>query len=35
MLAEPELGIAGFQYFTFNALTDTWRWHQGREETTS
>jgi methylenetetrahydrofolate reductase (NADPH) len=32
MLADPELGIAGFQYFTFNALTDTWRWHQRREE---
>jgi methylenetetrahydrofolate reductase (NADPH) len=32
LLAEPGLGIAGFQYFTFNALTDTWRWHQRREE---
>ena len=27
MLAEPQLKIAGFQYFTFNALAETWRWH--------
>jgi methylenetetrahydrofolate reductase (NADPH) len=35
LLAEPELGIAGFQYFTFNALIETVRWHQRREEDTS
>ena len=28
MLDEPELRLAGFQYFTFNALIETWEWHQ-------
>jgi len=27
---EPELGIAGFHFFTFNELTATWRWQQER-----
>jgi hypothetical protein len=28
MLADPELAVDGFQYFTFNELCQTWRWHQ-------
>jgi methylenetetrahydrofolate reductase (NADPH) len=28
MLDEPELAVAGFQYFTFNELLPTWEWHQ-------
>ena len=28
MLDEPELAVAGFQYFTFNELVPTWEWHQ-------
>jgi methylenetetrahydrofolate reductase (NADH) len=28
MLDEPELGLAGFNYYTFNQLRDTWEWHQ-------
>jgi methylenetetrahydrofolate reductase (NADH) len=28
MLEEPALKLAGFQYFTFNALIETWEWHQ-------
>jgi methylenetetrahydrofolate reductase (NADPH) len=27
---DPELGIAGFHFFTFNELTATWRWQQAR-----
>jgi methylenetetrahydrofolate reductase (NADPH) len=27
---DPELGIAGFHFFTFNELTATWRWQQER-----
>jgi methylenetetrahydrofolate reductase (NADPH) len=26
MLDEPELGVAGFHYYTFNQLIDTWKW---------
>jgi hypothetical protein len=29
-VGRPLLGIAGFHYFTFNRLLDTWRWEQGR-----
>lgn len=32
-LDDPALGLAGFHYFTFNQLVDTWRWaqaHSGR-----
>lgn len=27
---DPELGIAGFHFFTFNELSATWRWQQER-----
>src|SRR5204863_7664338 len=30
MLDEPELRLAGFQYFTFNQLIETWEWHQSK-----
>jgi len=26
-LGDPELGIAGFHFYTFNQLCDTWKWH--------
>jgi len=29
---DPELGIAGFHFFTFNELVATWRWQQERCE---
>ncbi len=32
MLDEPRLAVAGFQYFTFNQLLDTWNWHQRKLE---
>ena len=28
MLGDPDLALAGFQYFTFNELLQTWEWHQ-------
>lgn len=28
MLDEPELDFAGFNYYTFNQLLETWEWHQ-------
>jgi methylenetetrahydrofolate reductase (NADPH) len=28
LLDDPELAVAGFQYFTFNELVQTWEWHQ-------
>jgi methylenetetrahydrofolate reductase (NADPH) len=28
LLDDPELAVAGFQYFTFNELLQTWEWHQ-------
>jgi methylenetetrahydrofolate reductase (NADPH) len=30
MLDEPQMNVAGFQYFTFNQLLDTWQWHQNK-----
>ena len=30
LLDDPELAIAGLQYFTFNELLQTWEWHQRR-----
>jgi methylenetetrahydrofolate reductase (NADPH) len=30
LLDDPELAIAGLQYFTFNELLQTWEWHQDR-----
>jgi methylenetetrahydrofolate reductase (NADPH) len=31
-IGEPQLGIAGLHYFTFNRLLDTWRWHLSRSD---
>jgi methylenetetrahydrofolate reductase (NADPH) len=31
-LAEPGLGIAGFHYFTFNRLVQTWTWERERAQ---
>jgi methylenetetrahydrofolate reductase (NADPH) len=28
MLDEPDLNLAGFNYYTFNQLLETWEWHQ-------
>jgi len=28
LLDDPELGVDGFQYFTFNELVQTWEWHR-------
>jgi methylenetetrahydrofolate reductase (NADPH) len=28
LLEDPELAVAGFQYFTFNELLQTWEWHR-------
>jgi methylenetetrahydrofolate reductase (NADPH) len=30
MLDEPELNLAGFNYYTFNQLLETWEWHRGK-----
>jgi len=30
LLADPDLAVAGFQYFTFNELVQTWEWHQAK-----
>jgi methylenetetrahydrofolate reductase (NADPH) len=30
LLDDPELAVAGLQYFTFNELLQTWEWHQKR-----
>jgi methylenetetrahydrofolate reductase (NADPH) len=32
MLDEPDLGLAGFNYYTFNQLRETWEWHQKKVE---
>jgi methylenetetrahydrofolate reductase (NADPH) len=34
MLDEPQMNVAGLQYFTFNQLLDTWRWHQHKLDMT-
>jgi methylenetetrahydrofolate reductase (NADPH) len=31
MLDDPRLEVAGFQYFTFNELLQTWEWHQRKD----
>jgi methylenetetrahydrofolate reductase (NADPH) len=31
-LADPRLRIAGFHFFTFNRLVDTWRWDRDKRE---
>ena len=28
LLDESHMNVTGFQYFTFNQLTETWKWHQ-------
>ena len=28
MLEDPQLNVAGFHYFTFNQLLETWQWQQ-------
>lgn len=33
MLDDPDLGLAGFNYYTFNQLLGTWEWHQQKLET--
>jgi methylenetetrahydrofolate reductase (NADPH) len=30
LLDDPDLAIAGLQYFTFNELLQTWEWHQNK-----
>jgi hypothetical protein len=32
MLDEPELGLAGLQYVTFNQLAAAWEWHRMKRE---
>jgi methylenetetrahydrofolate reductase (NADPH) len=32
---DPELGIAGFHYYTFNQLVDTWRWEREKRGATA
>jgi methylenetetrahydrofolate reductase (NADPH) len=32
MLDEPELKLAGFNYYTFNQLLETWEWHEKKLE---
>lgn len=32
---DPQLGIAGFHYFTFNRLLETWRWEREKRSATS
>jgi methylenetetrahydrofolate reductase (NADPH) len=34
-LADPQLNIAGFHYFTFNELIETWKWHHEKLAKTS
>lgn len=31
-ITEPELGVAGLHYFTFNQLLDTWEWDRRKRE---
>jgi methylenetetrahydrofolate reductase (NADPH) len=31
-LADPRLNIAGFHYYTFNQLVDTWRWERDKRD---
>jgi methylenetetrahydrofolate reductase (NADPH) len=32
---EPQLGVAGFHYFTFNRLLETWRWEREKQPATT
>ncbi len=31
-IGDPELGVVGFHYFTFNHLTETWNWDREKCE---
>jgi methylenetetrahydrofolate reductase (NADPH) len=31
-VADPELNVAGFHFFTFNQLADTWEWEQKKQD---
>jgi methylenetetrahydrofolate reductase (NADH) len=31
LIGEPEWGIVGFHYYTFNRLVETWEWDEGRQ----
>jgi methylenetetrahydrofolate reductase (NADPH) len=31
-IGDPELGVVGFHYFTFNHLTETWNWDRAKRE---
>ena len=32
MIGDPELGVLGFHYFTFNHLIETWNWDREKRE---
>ena len=34
-LDDPELNLAGFHFFTFNQLVDTWQWHERKQSASS
>ena len=34
-VGDPQLGIAGFHYLTFNRLLETWRWEREKHPTTN
>jgi methylenetetrahydrofolate reductase (NADPH) len=34
-IGDPQLGIAGFHYFTFNRLLETWRWEREKRSATN
>jgi methylenetetrahydrofolate reductase (NADPH) len=34
-VGDPQLGIAGFHYFTFNSLLATWRWEREKRSATN
>jgi methylenetetrahydrofolate reductase (NADPH) len=34
LVGDPKLNVAGFHYFTFNNLIDTWQWQLGKQSQT-
>jgi methylenetetrahydrofolate reductase (NADPH) len=32
VIGDPELGVVGFHYFTFNQLRETWNWDREKRE---
>ena len=34
-VADPELNIEGFHFYTFNQLVDTWRWERGKSRSSA